>query len=41
LVFQIPDQTTPSDEVAALGHKVLPSAVDLLHILPCVTQVSK
>lgn len=41
LVFQIPDQTIASDEVAAFGHRVLPSAVDLLHLLPSVTHFSK
>jgi HAD superfamily hydrolase (TIGR01509 family) len=30
LVFQIPDEMAPSDEIYALGHEVLPSAKDLL-----------
>ena len=30
VVFQIPDEMAPSDEVYALGHEVLASATDLL-----------
>jgi HAD superfamily hydrolase (TIGR01509 family) len=30
MVFQIPDEMAPSDEVCALGHEVLTSATDLL-----------
>ena len=37
LVFQIPDQMAPCDEVYALGHQVLPSATELLDKLPYVT----
>jgi HAD superfamily hydrolase (TIGR01509 family) len=34
IVFQIPDELSPSEEVLKLGHKIVPTALDLLpHLL--------
>lgn len=30
VVFQIPDEMAPADEIVSFGHEILPSAVDLL-----------
>ena len=32
-VFQIPDELEPSKQIRALGHEILPSALDLVHRL--------